>query len=428
MQRRILCVFPTVWDGRQLEACRAAWEDEVEVVATEPSDEDTPSELDVEAFIDRHVKEQRGRIHGVFSSSDYPGATVAAAIATELGLPGSRPERILRASHKYYSRLVQREAAPEAVPRFAALDPDDPRTWETDVGFPCFVKPVKGAFSVMVRRVEGAGALRAFLTGPEVALFRQDYVAIFNRLVRRYAGFEKDGGWFVAEGLVPGRQVTLEGWTARGGTGLFGVVDSSFHPGTHSFERFDYPSSLPEDVQRRMAAITLRVVERLDLRDTLFNVELTYDEATGRIGIIEVNPRMCGQFADLYQKVDGTSGYEVALAVASGRAPRVRHGAGPFGAAASFPLRVYEAVRVVRAPGPDDVRRLEAAHPGARVWLECRSGDRLADFTGNEDGESCRYAIANLGAASRAALDLELERVRAALGFVLEPVAAGRTR
>ena len=41
----------------------------------------------------------------------------------------------------------------------------------------------------------------------------------------------------------------------------------------------------------------------------MFNIEMMYDAATDRIGIIEINPRMASQFADLYEKVDGTNSY-----------------------------------------------------------------------------------------------------------------------
>jgi hypothetical protein len=424
MARPVLCVFPTAWDRPQLEVCRSAWEREVELDFTQPSDEEALSEFDVLGFIDAEVERGRGRLAGVLSSSDYPGATAAAAIATALGLPGSRPEDVMRASHKYYSRIVQREAAPEAVPAFAALDPDDRATWNPSTGFPCFVKPVKGAFSVMARMVHDADELAAFLSSPEVAEFRRDYVWMFNRLVARYGDFAHDGGWFVAEEPLAGDQVTVEGWATRDGVEILGIVDSIFHPGTRSFARFDYPSRLSGSVQARMADVVRRVVARLGLVDTLFNVELVHDAATDRTRIIEVNPRICGQFADLYHKVDGTSGYEIALALCRGRRPRFRRGAGRFTVASSVPLRVFEPVRVVRAPDEADVRRVEAAHPGTKAWTECRTGDTLLDFRCAEDGQSARYAVLNVGARSRAALDAEIRAVQAGLGFELEPARA----
>jgi biotin carboxylase len=165
------------------------------------------------------------------------------------------------------------------------------------------------------------------------------------------------------------------------------------------------------------------VVERLGLRQTMFNLELMFDEATGRLAIVEVNPRMCGQFADLYEKVNGRNGYEVALDLALGRDPAFERGAGRSRAAASVPLRVFEPVRVARAPGLEEIAALEAEVPGLRVWSEVKTGDVLADFASCEDGHSARYAIVNLGAPDRAELDRRLEAVRSRLGFVFEPLA-----
>ena len=123
----------------------------------------------------------KNKIDGVFSASDYPGAIVAAAIATRLGLHGAKPEAVLRASHKYYSRRSQREVAPEAVPRFALVRPGGGA--RLPFPFPVFVKPVKGSYSVLARRVHKPSELEDYLASPEVREFTNDYLGIFNRLV-----------------------------------------------------------------------------------------------------------------------------------------------------------------------------------------------------------------------------------------------------
>jgi hypothetical protein len=140
--------------------------------------------------------------------------------------------------------------------------------------------------------------------------------------------------------------------------------------------------------------------------------------------VIEVNPRLCGQFADLYAKVDGTSGYEVALAVAAGERPEVRRGGGLERAASSFPLRVFERVRVTRAPDEEAVRRVEAEHPGALVWNECAPGQELADFEGTEDGASCRYGVVNVGGRDRRDVAARFDRVREDLDWAFAPLGS----
>jgi hypothetical protein len=419
---RVLVVFPTQWDRRHLAAAQRVGAGRAEVVFAEPSDADCPADFDVLAFVERTLAEQRGRIQGVFSSSDYPGAAVAAALATALGLPGSHPSTVLRSSHKYYSRLVQRRAAPEATPDFALVDPKRPDGGPPAIDFPCFIKPVKGSFSVLARPLADPAELAAFLAQPAVGDFMRYTMRIFDALVARYGRFQLDGGWFLAESLLHGQLATVEGFvTAAGRVRILGVVDAVVHPRTKSFLRFDYPSSLPADVQRRMEDVTRRVIAELGLRNTLFNVEMMHDPHTGVTFVVEVNPRICGQFGDLYQKVHGVHSYEIALDLALGREPELQRGAGPFAAASSWPLRVFEPVRVTHVPSPAHIAELEEEFPGTLIWCEVAAGQDLAQLVQLEDGHSVRYAVVNAGGASRAELDAKVEAVREALGFEFEP-------
>ena len=414
--KKILFVFPNAWDRKQLAACRGAWSPHYAVAFTEPTDEDCPWDFDIVSFIEQMVREHADHISGVSSSSDYPGATVAAAIGSRLGLAGSSPERVIGCSHKYYSRLAQKSVVPEATPRFWLLDPQDPQTW-SKVEFPCYIKPVKGAFSVMSGRLNSPEELNEFLARPAVNEFLEKYVAIFNQLVTALTDFEINGRYFLAEELFRGTQVTLEGFVYRAGTEVLGIVDSATHPETGSFLRFDYPSRLPVPVQDRMADIAARTVAALNLEATLFNIEMIYDEVNDRIGIIEVNPRLCGQFADLYQKVDGTNGYEVALSLAAGERPTVRKGEGAFKVAASFPLRIFEPSLVQRAPTDADIRVIESESAGALIWSECETNQELSDFESAEDGKSYRYAIVNLGGADPQDLEHSYRRLLGRLDF-----------
>jgi len=423
-RRRVLVVLETHWDRKQLEACRGSWQGSIAIDFPPPDDVGCPYDFDPIDFVERVAAGEFGRVDGVLSSSDYPGATVAAAIARRLGLPGAPPERVIGASHKYYSRLAQQRVAPEAVPSFALVDPAHPEA-PPPLPFPFFLKPVKGAFSVLARRIDDREALAAFLASPAVREFTSEYMGIFNRLVAALSPFEVDGRFFLAEELLTGDLVTVEGFVCDGAVEILGIVDSGLDPRTRSFVRFDYPSALPAGVQQHMADVARRVVLESGLERTLFNLEMTWDSAAGRASIVEVNPRICGQFADLYQKVDGTSGYELALALATGGTPRIQRGAGPYAAAASFPLRVFEPMSVRAAPDAERIARAEALFPHTLVWSECEAGDALADFDVDEDGASHRYAVVNLGGASRDDLDARLTEVRAALAYDLVSAAAG---
>jgi hypothetical protein len=422
-RKKVLVVFPTAWDRRQLRACAPRWQDRFEVELLPPFDYEWRWNFDVLGFLEEQVTARRGRIDGIFSSSDYPGAVLAGALAGRLGLYGTPPERIIRSSHKYYSRLAQREAVPEATPWFALLDPKFPRESAPGLTFPCFVKPVKGAFSVMSRRLDSRRELESFLAKPSVREFVSRYVFVFNQLVHSLTDFHLNGSYFLAEELLRGRQVTVEGFATHGGVEILGIVDSVRHPGTRSFVRFDYPSTLSRRVQARMAEVARVAIEKLELRNTLFNVEMTYDERRDRVFIIEINPRMCGQFADLYEKVDGTNGYEIALRLAVGERPVVKKGAGAYRVASSYPLRIFEPSLVEKAPSEDEIAEVERIYPGTLVWPECSQGDSLVDFESLEDGQSFRYAVVNIGASDRESLRRVFREVMLKLDYGFEPIS-----
>ncbi|HUO86276.1 MAG TPA: hypothetical protein VM617_02710 [Thermoanaerobaculia bacterium] len=425
---RVLVAFPTPWDQRQLDACRRRWEDHFEIAWGTPSDADCPADLDPVAWVEEAAERWSGRIDGVFVSSDYPGAILSAALAERLGLPGPGVGAVLACAHKLAARRALAPVVPEATAACWPLDPARPDAPPPDgLAFPCFVKPVKGAYSVLARRIDSAGDLAAFLARPEVAEFADFYLRIFRRALDAWGGplATEERASFVAEELLTGTQLTIEGWCADGRLGVLGIVDSVVHPTTRSFLRFDAPSTLPVEVQSRIVALTGRVIHRLPLERSVFNIELLWDAERDRLSILEINPRLCGQFADLHDKVAGLNGYEVALALAVGEDPPPARG-GSLAVAASVPLRVFEPVRVVAAPDAEAIAAAERLHPATLVWSECAAGDELVDFTTAEDGASARYGVINLGAADRPTLLDRAGRILDALGYRFEPAAPPR--
>src|SRR5260221_5044125 len=95
-----------------------------------------------------------------------------------------------------------------------------------------------------------------------------------------------------------------------------------------------------------------------------------------------------------------------------------RRRSGHHGAAASFVLRRFADARVRSVPSADAIAGVERRHPGARVHVLCAPGERLSDQ--EQDVGSFRYAIVNLAAPTREALERAWEEVRALLRFELE--------
>ena len=408
-----------MWDEAELPAIVAGDHARVRTFGTDASEH--PQAFDADAFIEAAVAIIRAEgLEGVMATDDYPGSIVSAAIAKELGFPGPTPRAVLTCQHKYYSRLAQRAAVPEAVPPFALIDPDDLDGSLANVKFPVFVKPVKSFFSVFAQVVRDRRELEAMIVATRRHL--TEFVKPFNQLVGRYTDFQFDGGYLIAEGVLEGMQVTVEGCAFRGEYSIIGIVDSVMFPGTISFQRFEYPTTLSKANQRRMADIAIRFMRSIGYDDGVFNVEMMFNPATRSIHIIEVNPRMCPQFADLMEKVNGVNTYEIALDIAAGREPVIRRPNARYRAAASFVSRVFQDKWVRRVPARDDLIRFGERYPDARMKVLCREGHRLSEEL--QDGKSYRYALLHLGGDSRDDVLRRYAEAQHMLMFDLVPVTS----
>ena len=352
--KSIALICPTMWDEAELPHIARPGRYKVRYYGTDVSEH--PEDFDALAFIDEAVDEFReAKIDGVMASDDYPGCIVAAAIASRLNLPGPDPEAILLCQHKYYSRLAQRDVLPEAVPPLALLRADG-SVVIGELIFPTFVKPVKSFFSVLAERVENADELAQIVSRSQPHL--QEFVKPFNALLRHFTDYPIDGGHLLAEMPLQGSQVTVEGCVFKGEVLIIGITDSIMHPGTISFARFEYPSALDLGIQKRMSRIAARFMSSIGFDNGLFNIEMFHDPSSDAIHLIEVNPRMCPQFADLMEKVNGVNTYEIALAIAAGVRPVVRRRDAAYTAAVSYVLRLFEDKIVRKVPSVDELHDL----------------------------------------------------------------------
>jgi biotin carboxylase len=399
----VLVLFPNAWDVGELR--RDKYAGRCEFVFEGGDLFKLPGALrllrfDPPAMIARLARKYRGAgLAGVMSSDEYVGAAMAAALARELGLPHADPGHIVTAQHKVASRRLQKQTVPEAVPDFAVVrlatgTPDPP------LPYPFFVKPVKGTFSLFAKKVADEKELRAHLDFKLWERFALGRVtAPFDALVRAYTDIDVESGAFIAESLIEGAQVTVDGFACDGEVTPAGIVDSVMFPGTSTFERFDYPSRLlPAPVQARMMDIATRLVKGLGIRQAQFNIEFFWDEKRDRVWVIEINPRMSYQFADLYENVDGTSSYDVLLDLTLGERPRFERRAGRYKVASSFVLRTFRGKRLVSVPSEADVDRFAKQYDDARLRIYGRAGSSLR-------GEmramgSYRYGIVNVGTSS----------------------------
>jgi hypothetical protein len=212
---------------------------------------------------------------------------------------------------------------------------------------------------------------------------------------------------YIAEELVSGEEVTLEGYVHGGRVTVVGVTDSVKYPGTNSFERFEYPSRLPAERHAELGDIAGRLLPALGFDGGFFNVEFFVPEQ-GLPKIVEVNGRIASQFAPLVQALHGRSTYDVLFALACGDDP-AWDAQEPDGVAVSYVLRTFEDAYVAAAPEPQD---------GLEILARA---DRRLSEQGTNDVRSFRLAIVYEAGETRAEA-IERARARAgALSFRLEP-------
>ena len=385
--RDILVLCP---QERDLKAIRAAGLEDRYRVHFAGSDLDQLQDFDPEAFLDEC---EAIPADGVVGTKDQ-SALLAALLAERRGLPGPSPQALVACQHKPTARGIQQRVAPEATPRFAVLDGDPP----FDVPF--FVKPVVGRLSQNVFRIDDPDDLQNLHE--------------IDRYTTRYAEIAALAGadpatahGFMAEELLSGVEVTLEGYVHGGRVTTVGVTDSIKYPGTLSFESFDYPSALPHERLEQLSDISSRVLPALGLEGGFFNVEFFVPE-DGPARIIEVNGRIASQFAPLIQGVHGRSTYDALFRLALGDDPAWAPGE-PDGVGVSYVLRVFEDAFVAAVPDPDP-----------DVELLVRPGLSLCE-QGVNDSQSFRLAILyGFGETREEAVERCRERARA-LSFRLAP-------
>jgi hypothetical protein len=189
------------------------------------------------------------------------------------------------------------------------------------------------------------------------------------------------------------------------------------YPGTQAFMRWEHPSRLAPDVQRRALDVAQRFLAAIGYAHGFFNLEFFYCDRSDTLRVIECNPRLAAQFSDLYQRIHGVDAHAMAVALALGEDPRsVPRSAPTAGAAASL---VYRTLVVdAPVPGAPSVERREAltrAFPDSLLLCFPRRGRALArDFrwTGSH-----RYGIIHLGARDREHLRQRCEAASALLGW-----------
>ncbi len=296
--------------------------------------------------------------------------------------------------------------------------------------YPTFVKPVKAAFSVLAKVVHSQEELHQFTRFGAYELWViKRLVEPFERIAKKIlpqAGTAHSMIMEAPANTATAQQYSLDGVAFQGSIQPLGVVDAVMYPGTQAFMRFDYPSQLPQTIQDRALDVATKFLNAIGYSHGLFNMEFFYDpgtdKLTDKLTVIEFNPRMASQFADLYLRVDGIDLYAMALELAHGRDPYLtpRHlPTAQFATSAVY--RVFDSAQptlqqsIPPMPAPDRTTALALRFPDHLLLRFPKTGGSTArDFKWLG---SYRYGILHLGGQSEADLKSHLEEASELLAW-----------
>ena len=390
--------------------------------------------FDMQRFVDGLArKAQRLGWRAVVSNHEQFGALAAALLAERMGWPGTSVEAVLACQHKLHAREVLQKVCPEANLKFSALDCAYGEPVPPGLHYPLFVKPIKAAFSVLAATVNNQTQLQAHTRfGPWELWVIRHLVEPFERIASQRLPQAGTAHRLLLEEPVRGLQYNMDGYVFDGALREIGIVQAVMYPGTEAFMRFDYPCALARSVHEQAMEVARKFLGAIGFTHGMFNMEFFHDPTTGKLTVIEFNPRMAPQFSDLYRRVDGIDLHRMALELAWGRDPGllpcVRSVSG---AASSFVYRIFDSATPVHMPKPAQKAAFAEAFPdGLLLEFPKPDGSMRRDFKWLG---SYRYAIIHLGGADKLDLRQRCERASAIFGWpapyadaIAEPNPANR--
>lgn len=340
--------------------------------------------------IDKH-----GKIDAVASYYDFPGTMLVPVIAEKYGLPGPSLESMTKCENKYWSRLEQAKVIADHIPQFKAFDPFDDNAFEKlNMIAPFWVKPIKSFRSFLAYRINGEAQ---FYENMKEVKEHIDFMSEpFNYLMKRYnmpVEFTDMPERCIAESQITGHQCTVEGYVSNGNVVIYGIVDSIREGDRSSFSRYEYPSSLPHEIQFRMADVSRRAIHQIGLDHSPFNIEYFYNPTADEVYLLEINPRISQAHTDIFEKIHGISHHSIMLNIALGDKPKTLGNSGEFNKAANFMLRTFEQGKVRKVPTSSEIRILKKFIPSLEVKIRVKENINLSELQGQD---SYSYELANI--------------------------------
>lgn len=339
-------------------------------------------------------------VDGIVAFWDFPATCLAAYCSEKHGLPTPGLEAVIKCEHKHWSRILQKEVAPEVVPKFERVDPfDDEALSKLTLPYPFWLKPIKGVSSMLGFRIENKDDFERAITATREKI--HILADSFAQALRHCQLPDQVRAWgahyCLAEEIIGGEQVTLEGFVVDGQVRFHGVVDSIRHTNESTFSRYQYPSRLADEVVDRMKEASQRVLKHIGYDWATFNIEFFYDEEHDQIWLLEINSRISQSHAALFHLVDGAPNFSELVSCALGEQPSPRK-SGKYQMAAKLFYRSWLGDGIVTAvPSREEIRAIEESIVGVEIQVTVRRGQRLSEMP-LQDRDSYTYELAQIHA------------------------------
>ncbi|WP_431876660.1 ATP-grasp domain-containing protein [Amycolatopsis sacchari] len=385
-------------------------------------------EIRIAELIDKAIQrldEFDGDIDAIVGYWDFPVTSIVPILGKRYGVPHPDLEGVIRAEHKYWSRLEQAKVIGN-LPKFALVDLDGDEKSPADLDFPMWLKPVKSFSSELAFKAddeqEFADAVEKIREG--IDRVGKPFQYVLDHAPELHLPPEvADAGALacLAEESLVGEQAATEGYVHDGEVVLNGALDSINYPGTPCFLRHQYPSQLPEEVVDKMLDVSKKVIEQLGMNNSTFSIEFFACPDTGEVNVLEVNARHSQSHAEMFEFVDGVPNHHCMVQLGLGNLPEMPRGQGKYKIGAKWYHRRFEDGIVRRLPTREEIERIQRDIPGVVVDLVPREGQRLSDMDA-QDSYSYELAFVYVGADSEAELKEKYQRTVDALHFEFEEV------
>jgi biotin carboxylase len=267
---------------------------------------------DAESVFDRcltamkKVRTDFGELDGVVSFSEMAMPLVS-RLAEKLGLPGNSPSAVDDARDKHATRARQFEAGLPSAKNFLIEDASQLEDASKAVGYPAVIKPIYGAASIGVVRVDTIEDLKTAyarvtkeLASARIvagALEQGDADAPDDADGNSTATAGNAGSWIrmsiMMEEYLDGPEVDID-LVFSEGQAVYGAVCDNWPTVEPYFLETgsNSPSILPSYQQRELLDLGVKTVQALGFQSGVFHVEGKYTSHGPRL--IEVNCRMGG--------------------------------------------------------------------------------------------------------------------------------------